>query len=91
MKIKPSWILVIGLLTAHANVLYAQEEIPNDFSSTSVDASGSFDFVKACMPSATESSFNRSIREAGANATVTTWPAEKTNPFMAVTKGKVFA
>jgi hypothetical protein len=90
MKIKPSWVLIIGLLAAHTEVLYAQEEIPNDFSSTPVDAPGSFDFVKACMPSASESSFNRSIRQAGANATVTTFPTEKTQPFMAVTKGKVF-
>lgn len=90
MQMKPSWLLVLACLVVQAKAVHAEEDIPGDFSSVAVEASDAFDFAKACMPSITESAFNRSVREAGGNAAVTTWPADKTKPFMAVTRGRVF-
>lgn len=90
MKITPFQIAGIVCFMIQSTALHAQEDIPNEFSFVTVEASDSYEFAKACMPSISESSFNRSIRESGDKATVTTWPVDKVKPFVAVTKGKVY-
>jgi hypothetical protein len=73
-----------------AQALHAQEEVPDEFSSSAVDAPAAYELVKACMPSIGESAFNQSIRQAGDTLTVTTYPEDKTKPFVTVVKGRVY-
>lgn len=84
------WILGVANFIFPAQTLFAQETIPDDFSSVAVDAQDSYEFAKACLPSLSEASFNQSIREAAANKTVTSWSNDKTKPFLCVTKGRAY-
>lgn len=82
--------LGIACVISPVQMLFAQEIIPGDFSSISVDAEDSYDFVKACMPSISESSFNQSIREAGDRKMVTNRPDDRTKPYLAIAKGRAY-
>ena len=84
-----SVLLVIGLLMP-IHTMRAQEAIPADFSSVAVDAPSSYDFVKECTPSISESSFNKMIREAADRITVINRPADKLRPYLVVTMGRAY-
>ena len=89
MKSNFRW-LIGTCFFAIANALFAQEVIPDEFSAMAVEAPGSYEFVKACMPSVSESSFNQAVREAASNKTVTNWPADKTMPYLTVARGRAY-
>jgi hypothetical protein len=90
MKKISFWILGMANCLAPVQTLFAQEVIPDQFSSIAVEAPDSYEFVKGCMPTISESSFNQSIREAGDRKIVTTWPADKTKPYLVVAKGRAY-
>lgn len=80
---------MVGQL-APIDTLRAQEAVPEEFSSIAVEAPGSYDFVKECMPSISESSFSQMIRETGDKSAVTNRPADRLKPYLVVTMGRAF-
>lgn len=77
------------LLMIQAAVAYAENDFPTHYASVSVDASDSYDVAKECMPSLSESSFNRSIRDAGEKSVVAMWPNEKSASVLVINKGRI--
>jgi hypothetical protein len=73
------------LLVCSSLPLHAASDPPIAFDSVDLDSSMAFQFAKACMPSLSEPSFNRMVREALANKNIiTNRPENKTQPYLVI-------
>jgi hypothetical protein len=90
MKKHLCWILGIASFSLPIQPLFAQEDIPDEFSSVAVDAPNSYEFAKNCIPFLSESSFNQSVRDTTDKKSVINWQGDKTKPFLGISKGRAY-
>ncbi len=79
-------LLLCFSLPLHA----APPDPPSVFDSIDVGSSEAFQFAKTCMPSVTEASFGRMVRDALTNKTSVTRPVDKTQPYLVVSGARAF-
>jgi hypothetical protein len=84
------WVVGFATLISPTHLLRAQEAVPDDYESIAVDASNSYEFVKACMPSKSEASFNQSVRSITENKISIERPSDKTKPLLGIARGRVY-
>jgi hypothetical protein len=58
--------------------------IPDKFDSVSTSAADAYVFAGKCMPSVTEASFGRTIKDIGTNASAVTRSPDRQKPFLAI-------
>lgn len=81
-------LLTMTLLTiiTPIQMLCAQNEVPTDFSSIATDDKNAFEFAKECIPTISE----QSIKEPGKDKISVVTGADKTKPYIVITKGKIY-
>lgn len=86
MNRKKLFILSLLSLITPIQMICAENEIPNDFLSIAIDDKNAYEFAKDCIPTILENS----IKEPEKNKISVSVPADKTKPYIAITKGKIY-
>lgn len=76
--------LLILLLPTIAIAGPDEYEITDQFNSVSTNSPDAYTFAKTCLPSATESSFQKMIKDVGSNASAITRGPDPNKPFLVV-------
>ncbi|HEX5329518.1 hypothetical protein [Sulfuricurvum sp.] len=81
-------LLIASLFTIviPIQMLYAQDEIRSDFLSIPFDDKNAYEFSKECIPTIGE----QSLKEPEKDKISVIMPADKSKPYLAITKGKIY-
>jgi hypothetical protein len=90
MKIRFLYIFYIAVFFTPSHLLNAQEVVSDDYESIAVDAANSYEFVKACMPSMSEASFNQSVRSTTDKKISINSSPDKTKPILGIARGRAY-